>query len=140
MAAHERFASGNRQTRGQLSLEALLSFAALLSAFAVLIAAASHLGGRLALSSEEAAYKYSASYIALCLDEAAQSTHFSAFRMAPSSGMGIDSNRTLFATSYPSINESLFFGAGKNGDEYAVQQSDFEPEIDELPFHRIRES
>lgn len=127
MAAHEQFEFNNKQARGQLSLEALLSFAALLSAFAVLIAAASHLGGRLALSSEEAAYKYSASYLALCLDEAAQSTRFSAFKIAPSSILGITGNRTIYARSYPAVNESLFYEAWTKGNNYGVQQSDFEP-------------
>lgn len=115
-----------RDCKGQLSLEALLAFAILLSALSVLIFAAQGLGGRLDGIAGESAARYSASYAALCLDEAAQSMGASSFRVAQPEGLAVENNGILSAD-YPPANEKFFHNITYGAGAYVVQNRRIEP-------------
>jgi len=115
-----------KQNRGQLSLEALLAFTVLISALSVLIFAAQGLGQRFARSAGESAAQYSASYSALCLDEAAQSMWGADFRVAQQGGFTVG-NGGIFSTAYPSAGEKFFHNITYGAGRYDVQNQGQEP-------------
>lgn len=84
------------------------------------------MGQRLAAHVGESSARYSASYSALCLDEAAQSMSGSNAGIAPPKGFTVQNN-SITSDSYPLAKEDFFHDIKYDSGRYKVQSYGIEP-------------